>query len=256
MPSKESLKRAYSVIRALGIDPLLWRNPGRLPSFVYDLLRWKRGGGTVDSLYVCIEDRDKPAGNVPKHYFHQDIYVARKIYEKNPARHVDIGSRIDGFIAHLACFRDVELWDFRKIDLGDSRIKAFQRDLTLIGKEYSESIESLSCLHVIEHIGLGRYGDTIDPSGHRKAFKNLVDVLTPGGTLYVSVPVSTSPRIEYNAHRVFGTTEIINWDDRVSLQNFSLIDDNNTIHPSVKPVWHEEIYYGCGIYEFRKESKH
>lgn len=254
MINKEALKRTYSIVRALGLDPLLLRNPLKIPAFIADTYRWTKGGGHVDSLYVCLEDKGKPAGHVPKHYFRQDIHVARKIFEAKPPRHIDIGSRIDGFVAHLACFREVELWDFRSVDLGVPYIKTQQKDLTRVGQDFRNTADSVSCLHVLEHIGLGRYGDTIDPDGHIKAFRNLVDLIKPDGTLYVSFPVSTSPRIEFNAHRVFGLSDILAWDDRIRIESFAVIDDQETLHENLPPSADlGPIYYGCGIYVVKKK---
>lgn len=60
---------------------------------------------------------------------------------------------------------------------------------------------------VLEHIGLGRYGDPLDPRGTDKAIAELCRVLSPGGDLYVSVPVEQSAQVYFNAHRVFNPNE-------------------------------------------------
>jgi len=52
-----------------------------------------------------LTDRFDPGGDASGHYFHQDLIVARRIFERDPRKHVDVGSRIDGFVAHLAVFR-------------------------------------------------------------------------------------------------------------------------------------------------------
>ena len=70
------------------------------------------------------------------------------------------------------------------------------------------SIPSLSCLHVAEHIGLGRYGDPLDPLGTKKTTKELSRVLVPNGNLYFSVPIG-KPRLCFNAHRIHSTQQII-----------------------------------------------
>jgi hypothetical protein len=43
-------------------------------------------------------------------------------------------------------------------------------------------------MHVVEHVGLGRYGDPIDANGDAQAIKELKCVLWPGGVLYFVVP--------------------------------------------------------------------
>ena len=63
-----------------------------------------------------------------------------------------------------------------------------------------------------EHIGLGRYGDPLDPLGTRKAAAELQRVLAPGGQLLFSLPVGR-PRVEFNAHRVHDPHEVASWFD-------------------------------------------
>ena len=62
---------------------------------------------------------------------------------------------------------------------------------------------------VIEHIGLGRYGDPLDCLGSIKALKEVARVIKMGGYFLFSVPVSHTPRIEFNAHRVFYKQQIL-----------------------------------------------
>jgi hypothetical protein len=42
------------------------------------------------------------------------------------------------------------------------------QELTPYGSTPDGYCDSLSCLHALEHFGLGRYGDPIDPRGHEK----------------------------------------------------------------------------------------
>ena len=64
--------------------------------------------------YPCLADRFDSGGTMKGHYFHQDLLIAQRIYEANPNRHIDIGSRTDGFVAHVATFRKIEVFDVRK----------------------------------------------------------------------------------------------------------------------------------------------
>lgn len=155
----------------------------------------------------CLQDRWEEAGVTRSEYFWQDLLVARMIHEAKANKHVDVGSRIDGFVAHVASFRELEVLDvrtvaakipgvtFRKIDLMSSEAIA-----SLSGK--SGYCDSLSCLHVLEHFGLGRYGDPIRPDGWRYGIRHLASLLRPQGTLYLSIPVGKE-RVEFNAMRVF-----------------------------------------------------
>ncbi len=56
-----------------------------------------------------------------------------------------------------------------------------------------ESIDRIdSCMHTIEHIGLGRYGDPLDAVGDQTALSELQRVVAPGGSLLIVVPVATA----------------------------------------------------------------
>jgi hypothetical protein len=46
--------------------------------------------------------------------------------------------------------------------------------------EWINKYDSISCLHALEHFGLGRYGDRLDPNGHETGFLKLLDMLKPG----------------------------------------------------------------------------
>ncbi|MDV7199733.1 DUF268 domain-containing protein [Roseovarius sp. 10] len=203
-------------------------------------------------------DFNSSAGVMKGHYFHQDLLVASLIFADNPTRHIDIGSRVDGFVAHVASFRPIEILDIR--DLPSSvheNIIFTQADLTQnidLGV-----VDSISCLHALEHFGLGRYGDMIDPEGHLKGLRNLVDALSPRGKLYVSFPISNSPRVEFNAHRVFtpdwilGRPEVT---DNLDMVRFDFVDDKGDLHTNKKPcdAISSELKYGCGIYTFEKSK--
>ena len=113
--------------------------------------------------------------------------------------------------------------------------------------------DSLSCLHTLEHFGLGRYGDKIDPEGHIKGFQNLVKMLKRNGTLYVSFPISNTNKIYFNSERSFNPTEILKWSKNLKLLKFDMIDDEDKIILSknlskIKKI----INYSCGIYTFKK----
>ena len=187
------------------------------------------------------------------HYFHQDLLVATFIQQAQPQRHIDVGSRIDGFVAHLAAFRPVEVIDIRPLAIaGHERIRFIQGNLMAPDPALRESCDSLSCLHAIEHFGLGRYGDPIDPSGHLTGFQNLVAMLRPGGTLYISFPIGESA-VHFNAHRVFAPTEVLDWArGALELQRFDYVDDAGELHLEQTPERIDVPHYGCGIYTFRK----
>jgi hypothetical protein len=209
-------------------------------------------------FYPILADRYDAAGVASGHYFHQDLHVANKIFIANPHRHVDVGSRIDGFVAHVASFREIEILDIRHIESKSRNIKFMQADLMSEQFEFPVKTTSLSCLHAIEHFGLGRYGDPLDLDGHKKGIKNLSNCLMTGGTLYLSTPIGR-PRIEFNAHRVFDIKyllELFELND-LSLKEFSYVNDNGDLVEQADA--HSDaakrnfnLAYGCGIFELIK----
>lgn len=128
-------------------------------------------------------------------------------------------------------------------------------DLMAPGAVESEICDSLSCLHAIEHFGLGRYGDPINPQGHLIGFRNLLKMLKPGGVLYISFPISSTDQVHFNAHRVFRPDSILTWQPEtpIELLSFSFVDDAGHLHREVRfDAVPAETRYGCGIYTFRK----
>jgi hypothetical protein len=209
-------------------------------------------------FYPLLADRYDAAGVASGHYFHQDLYVASKIFEANPKRHIDVGSRIDGFVAHVASFRKIEIIDIRQIESKSKNILFMQADLMSPSFAIAEKTPSLSCLHAIEHFGLGRYGDPLDLDGHKKGIKNLVSCLEDGGTLYLSTPVG-KPRIEFNAHRVFDIHYLLHLFklEGLNLTSFAYVNDNGELIENANPYSEEGeknfgLTYGCGIFELIK----
>lgn len=250
--------------RMFGIDPKKMMNALLgFPKFFVDYYNFKHqvrklNGWKEISLYPCIEDKSLDSGSINGHYFLQDLHVAQAIFKKAPVKHLDIGSRVDGFVAHVASFRDIIIADIRQLEATDDSISYVQLDITDdILPNFKEKFDSVSCLHVVEHIGLGRYGDKIDYSGYFTTLKNLANLLSDDGTLYVSVPIGRQ-RVEYNAHRIFSVNyflEII--PDSLELISFSYIDDNSDLHKEVdlddKVKRHVNAFeYGCGIFFLKK----
>ena len=206
-------------------------------------------------LYPCLDDGGDSAGTTGGHYFHQDLYVAQKIHEAGPSNHLDVGSRIDGFVAHVAAFRAVDVVDIRPLISPNSRIRFHQVDFMDQAKvERLGKWESVSCLHALEHFGLGRYGDPIDPDGWIRGLESLAKVTEVGGTLYLSVPIGRQ-RIEFNAHRVFGVGTLLEASAKwFALLRFSYVDDRGdfcdlgTADESFIESNVRNLNYGCGIF--------
>ena len=161
---------------------------------------------------------------------------------------------MDGFVAHVAAFRPIEVMDIRPLALAHERIAFLRRDLMAAGADIEGITDSLSCLHALEHFGLGRYGDPIDPDGHLKGFRALHAMLEPGGTLYLSVPIG-EPGVHFNAHRVFAPADVLGWAPRAfALTRFDYVDDAGDLHADVSVGETPPLAYGCGIYTLRKRA--
>ena len=212
----------------------------------------------IVDYYPVLTDRYVDSGQLAHHYFDQDLLMAQRIFANNPQQHVDIGSRIDGFVAHVASFRPIELFDIRPLTRPIPNVSFRQVDFMQLPDELINYTDSISSLHVIEHFGLGRYGDPLDARGHLKALDNIYRVLKPGGRFYFSVPVSQQQGIVFNAHRVFRVDYLVALlGERYTIDNFWLIDDTNTLRHNVDYRSAEAARsfgctFGCGLFELVK----
>jgi hypothetical protein len=185
-----------------------------VPAYLRDRAVFRSGYPGKMNFMPCLHDRYDEGGTTKSEYFWQDLLVARAIYEAKPIKHVDIGSRIDGFVAHVASFRECEVFDVRPISTKVPGVVFHQADLMSktqlgatsgLGQGYCDS---LSCLHAIEHFGLGRYGDPINPLGYQHGIENMAQLLQRGGTFYLSTPIGQE-RVEFNANWVFDPRSIV-----------------------------------------------
>jgi hypothetical protein len=233
-----------------------------LPWYFRDYIKYrKKSKGSPDfkfgKFYPILTDRNDLSGNLADHYFYQDLIVAGKIFENNPMRHVDIGSRIDGFVAHVATFREIEVFDIRPLDIQIANIKFTKADFMNPDPTLIDYTDSVSSLHALEHFGLGRYGDPLDVSGHLKGLETITSILKKDGKFYLSIPIGPQ-RIEFNAHRVFSVSYLINLlQGKYVVDHFSYIDDLGRLHEKAA-LTTENIQtnfgcnFGCGIFEMTK----
>ena len=213
---KSKLLRIHSFLSSqLGIDTLLlWCALFRFRAYFKDLITFRRKYSGRLLLRPCLHDRFEESGTINNEYFWQDLLVARWIYEARPYKHVDIGSRVDGFVAHVASFRDLEVLDIRPIYTVIPGISFLQVDLmspesvASLSEQGDGYCDSLSCLHVLEHLGLGRYGDPVKADGYRQGLAHLASLLKPEGKLYLSTPIGQE-RVEFNANWVFAPQTIL-----------------------------------------------
>jgi len=212
----------------------------------------------ISKFYPCLADRFASSGSADRHYFHQDLLVAGRIFMNNPQTHYDVGSRVDGFVAHIASFRKIYALDIRPLQSKLRNIIFEQQDFMASLKDsLKECTDSLSCLHTVEHFGLGRYGDTVDCDGYLKGLENLYGMLKLNGKLYFSVPIGKQ-RIEFNAHRVFSVKYLLElFNGKYQIDHFSYVDDIGDLYENAELTQTNiennfNCNYGCGVFEMRR----
>lgn len=258
---KTILRKIYKTFLLFGFDAKVFINafrPKKNSWFHTDLKAFKKQKGNDNTfqwgpLYPIVADKNDEGGIMKGHYFHQDLFIARLIHLANPQKHLDIGSRTDGFVAHVASFREIEIIDIRPIQSHVKNIVYRQADLMELPSDLMNYCDSISSLHAIEHFGLGRYGDPIDYFGYLKAINNIGKILKSGGTFYFSVPIGPQ-RIEFNAHRVFSIQYLIEMLTPIFIiKDFSYVNDTGDFYEDVE-LNEKNIasnfgcHYGCGIF--------
>ncbi len=262
-------RRLGTVIIALGFDPRrTWRSLRFLLGYLRDVRKWRqglkqaRGPNFAFHLLPTLSERYANSGVASGHYFHQDLWAARQIFERAPLRHLDVGSRIDGFVAHLLAFRTVEVVDIRALDSRISGLSFQQADLMAATPPSIRPAESVSCLHALEHFGLGRYGDPVAPDGWQTGLRNLCSLVADNGLLYVGVPIGR-PAVEFNAQRIFDPRYIVTEARRhgLHLLAFAHVDDAGDLHEQANEPLDAHLAqlarldYGCGLYVFQKQVR-
>ena len=239
----------------LGKDILI-RFPKKIGRFFGYLGEWYKFRSRNDKrftikgrdAYPCLKDK---IVNTPfdQHYTYHPAWAARILAQTKPAYHVDISS-ILSFSTVVSAFVPVKFYDYRPANLNINNFESGFADLKQLSFA-DNSIASLSCMHTIEHIGLGRYGDEIDPQGDIKSIDELKRVLQSGGNLLFVTPVGRS-RIEFNAHRIYSYEQIIGYFSPLTLKEFSLIPDAGGLISNADPGLVKEQNYGCGCFWFKK----
>ena len=190
-----------------------------------------------------------PSTPFDPHYFYQGAWLARHLTLTKPTLHVDIGSSAMMLSVMSAQVRTVFV-DYRPLRAGLEDLICLAGNALRLPFA-TESLPSLSSLHVLEHVGLGRYGDALDPLGSVKAAVEFTRVVSPGGRLYVSVPTGRD-RTCFNAHRVFSPATLQRMFPGLELESFALVDDRGSYLSTAEPEDGEKLDYGCGMYVFVK----
>ena len=241
-------------------------NPQELKRFIpnslrfwRDYLAFKRLSEQVDGRFtikpvdvqICLYD-NVPTTPFPRHYLYHPAWAARVLARTMPEYHVDISSSLY-FVAIASAFVPIRSYDYRPANINLSGLSMGRADL--MGLDFEDSsVPSISCMHTVEHIGLGRYGDKLDPEGDLKAIKELKRVVAKGGDLLFVVPVG-HPRICYNAHRIYSNQQVLEYFKGMELMECALIaekDGGETLILNPGKDAFKNSTYDCGCYWFRK----
>ncbi len=187
-------------------SPLV-RNPG-FSWYIKDIVKYLNMPGHESRITLLpFLDEKIPQTTINKYYFYQDTWAARKVFEIHPSRLMDIGSTAL-LVGILSQFVPTLSMDVRPLPVSMPGLECISGSVTKLPLE-SRSIELVSTMCVIEHIGLGRYGDKLDARGSVKAINEISRVIAPGGSVLFSVPVSHSNQVCFNAHRIFTKQTIL-----------------------------------------------
>lgn len=244
----------FKIIRSL-------RSPFSTMLVLKDLIKFRsysdhRFTSSLLDLYP-IKGEATPKTKFDRHYVYHPAWATRVVKEINPEFHIDISSSLH-FCANLSAFIKVKFYDYRPASLILDGLETHSANLMALPFK-TDSVESISCMHTIEHIGLGRYGDKIDPIGDIKAIKELKRVVKPGGSLLIVTPIG-KPRIEYNAHRIYSPSQIVDLvtsEKNYSLKEFTFIPQTDeeggmVRHASLSSA--DNSYYACGCFWFIKND--
>lgn len=257
---KEIFEKFFWILKVqLGLDfRRMAHSIGGVPRYLADWRNFRNDYNGQLDLRPCLHDWYEEGGSTKDEYFWQDLHVARQIHLRDPDKHVDIGSRIDGFVAHVASFREIEVFDIRPVSTAIPGVRFRQADLTNLSEPHVNCCDSLSCLHALEHFGLGRYGDPVDPRGYITGLANMARMLRSGGVFYLSVPIGKE-RVEFNAHRVFDPLKLVSLasENSLLLSAFAWIEPNQALVQSGGPGRDMEklnkANYALGIFTFVKQ---
>jgi FkbM family methyltransferase len=220
--------------------------------FQHDLAAYRAlpGGASArdEDLFPQLGDW-REVHELDAHYFHQDTWAANRIAELRPGGHVDVGSRID-LVGFLTAVTEVTFVDIRPLEVDIERLTCVAGSILELPFA-DRSLESVSCLHVAEHIGLGRYGDPLDPAGSLKAMAELQRVVAPGGHLLFSGPIGR-PRVCFNAHRIHDPVAILEHFAELELVEFAVVDDSGRFTRHRDPAAYRDLTYGCGMFLLRR----
>jgi hypothetical protein len=247
----------YSGVRKMLVFKRILRDLPKLRRYLQDLKSFQSLGGNVDKWSIHLHEDGDFAGDASGHYFWQDLVVAQWVLTQKKNLVADIGSRLDGYVSHVASSQKVFVIDIRPIKKAIPNVEFIKDDI--LNYKSKKRFEIVTSLHTLEHIGLGRYGDPIDPIGHIKSFSALAKMTLPKGQLVVSFPIDSQTRVEFNGQRMVGYQEPLKWAKENNLKFVKFIclrsDDDLVYCKSISSLAKFSVEPGAlGIYFFKKMS--
>lgn len=224
-------------------------SPGYLRDLVKYMVKSKKWLLNLD-LYPILDEKTKLT-SVDYHYLYQQIWVFNEVNKIKPENHYDVGSTYQ-MSCYLAGITKAHFIDLRPIEADIDNLELLKGDIENLSFE-NNSLESVSCLHVIEHIGLGRYGDKLNTNGPKVACKELSRVIKPGGYLYLSTPIGRE-RVCFNAHHVFNPKTILKYCKDLELIQFDMVDDEGMLHRNTNVKEYQDKEYSLGMFKFTKKT--
>jgi SAM-dependent methyltransferase len=239
------LKRIFRLINEF-VKGIFW--------YFGDLLKYRRllkekNEKITLKFFPQIFDKNPISHTFDKHYVYMDRWVFKQLLSSKPEEHVDVGSSIR-FLSMASCVTKLKFVDIRPIKTDFDNFECIEGSILKMPFP-DNSLKSLSCLHVAEHIGLGRYGDPLDCEGTIKACKELQRILAPGGILYFALPIGKSA-IYFNAHRVHDPEMILEYFKGLKLLEFSAVEDGGRFINGAKITDYKNSVYACGMFKFVK----
>lgn len=202
-----------------------------------------------EKRYPCLNDATSTTG-FDAHYLFHTAWAARVLASTKPNLHIDISSCLR-FVSMVSAFIPVDFYDYRPAQLDLSGLESKRADLMSL--PFSDnSVQSISCMHVVEHIGLERYGDPFDPQGDLKAISELKRVTAKNGDLLFVVPLGFQAIIQYNAHRIYTYDQILSYFPEFDLINFAYVNDAGNFTANATKQDTDNQIYGCGCFHFKK----
>jgi hypothetical protein len=225
-----------------------------LPGYVRDLVRYYRMPDAEEftrwRMHPVLGQNGAHTA-FDAHYIYMGAWAFRHIVESGVREHVDVGGQVS-WVTCLATVTPVTSIDIRTLN-GEFYGLSSRQGSILAMPYLDRTVRSLSCLHVAEHIGLGRYGDPLDPLGTEKAIVELSRILAPSGALYFALPVGRA-QLHFNAHRVLDPVEVVQLFARegLTLRDFSVVDDHGAVKWDRAPNEYQESRYACGMFRLTR----